>query len=67
MNLESFRSALSDEDAKEAVRRAEFLHRHNAPKDWAIVSIQEMRELRAQLNAALAAVALIAKGQGEGL
>jgi len=44
------------EDAQEAKRRAEWLHGKNAPSDWIILTIGEVRELRAELNAANAEI-----------
>jgi hypothetical protein len=37
-----------------ARERAEWLHRHNAPKDWIVMTAQEVAELKAALTTATA-------------
>jgi hypothetical protein len=42
---------MSETDAAEAKRRAEWLHRHKAHKDWIILSVTEIAVIRAELEA----------------
>lgn len=44
---------MSDTDAAEAKRRAEWLHKNKAPKDWIILSVSEVSVIRADLLALL--------------
>jgi hypothetical protein len=42
---------MSETDAAEAKRRAEWLHKHKAHKDWVILSVSEIAVIRAELEA----------------
>jgi hypothetical protein len=42
---------MSETDAAEAKRRAEWLHKHKAHKDWVILSVSEISVIRAELEA----------------
>ena len=42
---------MSDTDAAEANRRAEWLHKHKAPKDWIILTTSEVSTIREELAA----------------
>jgi hypothetical protein len=42
---------MSDTDAAEANRRAEWLHKHKAPKDWIVLTTSEVSVIREELLA----------------
>ena len=42
---------ISEKDAAEAIRRAEWLHKHKAHKDWIILSVSEVAVIRGELLA----------------
>ena len=42
---------MSEKDTAEAKRRAEWLHKHKAHKDWVILSVSEISVIRAELEA----------------
>ena len=42
---------MSDKDEAEAKLRAEWLHRHKAPKNWIILTGSEVSTIRAELEA----------------
>ena len=37
-------------DEAEAKRRAEWLHKHKAPKNWIILTIEEVREVKREMD-----------------
>jgi hypothetical protein len=41
---------MSETDAAEAKRRAEWLHKHNAHKDWIILSVSEIAVIKDELS-----------------
>ena len=41
----------TEADAAEAKRRAEWLHKHKAPKDWIVLTNNEISTIRAELEA----------------
>lgn len=42
--------SMSDTDAEEAKFRAEWLHKHKAPKDWIILTNNEISTIRSELE-----------------